>query len=91
MITFFQCKGADDDDFCETLSDKKEPYYGYPGTVKCLREGGDVGFFHTHDVLENFEELSKEFDILCRNKKLPLEPKNIYKQGCHLVEERPQV
>lgn len=50
-----------------------------------------MGFFHTHDVMENFEELSKEFDIVCRNKKLPLEPKNIYKQGCHLVEERPQV
>ena len=89
---FFQCKGADDDDFCETLSDKKEPYYGYAGMLKCLREGeGDVGFFHTHDVIENFDELSKEFDVVCRNKKLPLEPNNIYKKGCHLAEEHPQV
>ncbi|KAJ7337263.1 antigen p97 (melanoma associated) [Desmophyllum pertusum] len=41
------CKGPDDDDFCETVSDK-EPYYGFTGTLKCLRDGaGDVAFVHT--------------------------------------------
>ena len=92
MIAFFHCKGADDDDFCETLSDKKEPYYGHKGTLKCLREGaGDVGFVRTCDILKDFEELSNEFEIVCRNKKHPLEPKNMYKKRCHLAEESPQV
>ena len=60
--------------------------------LKCLRdEVGDVGFVHTRDVIQNFEDLSKEFDIVCKNKKLPLEWKNIMKKGCHLAEESPQV
>lgn len=61
------------------LLDKKEFYYGYLGMVKCFCEGGDVGFFYIYDVMENFEEFFKEFDILCRNKKFFLELKNIYK------------
>ena len=60
--------------------------------LKCLRDGaGDVGFVSTHNVIENFEDLSGEFDIVCGNKKLPLEWKNIIKKGCHLAEESPQV
>ena len=60
--------------------------------LKCLRDGaGDVGFFHTHDVIKNFEDLSQEFDIVCENKKLSLEWKNIIKKGCHLAEAIPQV
>ena len=50
-----------------------------------------MGFVHTHDIIKNLEDLSEEFDIVCRNKKLPLEWKNIVKKGCHLAEESPQV
>lgn len=92
MYSYFSyCKGPEDDDFCETLSDT-EPYYGYSGMLKCLRDGaGDVGFFHTRDIMMNFEDLSKEFDIVCKNKRLSLDWKNIMKKGCHLAEESPQV
>ena len=84
-------KGPEDDDFCETLSDK-EPYYGFTGTLKCLRDGaGDVALVHTHDVMTNYDVLYKEFDIVCKNTRLSLDWGNVVKSDCHLTEEHPQV
>ena len=85
-------KGSKDDrDFCKTLSNK-EPYYGFNGTLKCLRDGeGDVGFFHSHDIKVNYQTLSTEFDIVCMKKKLPLKWDNVVKPDCHFAEEHSQV
>ena len=94
ILILFLCLHSgsdDDDDFCETLSDK-EPYYGFKGTLKCLREGqGDVGFFHTYDIMKNYQTLRGEFDIVCKNKRHELNWENIDKTDCHLTEEHPQV
>ncbi|KAL9987937.1 hypothetical protein ACROYT_G002322 [Oculina patagonica] len=85
------CQGPEDDDFCETLSDK-EPYYGFTGTLECLRDGaGDVAFVHTHDVMANYDALYNEFDIVCKDNRLTLDWANVKKTDCHLTEEHPQV
>lgn len=90
-IYSFLFKGPEDDDFCETLSDK-EPYYGFTGTLKCLRDGaGDVAFVHTHDVMKNYDTFYNEFDIVCKDKRLSLDWDNVIKTDCHLTEEHPQV
>ena len=81
----------DEDDFCKARSDK-EPLYGFTGTMKCLREGhGDVGFFHTYDVMKNYHDLSEEFDILCKNKRHDLNWENVVNPNCHMAVEYPQV
>lgn len=90
-LSFFHLGPKDKFDFCMTLSDK-EPYYGFTGALKCLRENqGDVGFFHTLDVRENLHTLSQEFQLVCRKKRKPLNWKNIINPNCHLAEEHPQV
>ncbi|XP_068723364.1 major yolk protein-like [Montipora capricornis] len=86
------CKGPKDDfDFCMTLSDK-EPHYGFTGALKCLRDNhGDVGFFHSYDVMKNFQALSQEFELVCKKAKKSLDWDNINDGDCHLAEEHPQV
>lgn len=70
----------------------KEPHYGFSGAMKCLREGhGDVGFFHTYDIAKHYQQLSEEFDIVCKKERQPLAWENIAKEGCHLTVEHPQV
>ena len=74
-----------------TLSDK-EPHYGFTGALKCLRDNhGDVGFFHSYDVMKNFQALSQEFELVCKKAKKSLDWDNIDDGDCHLAEEHPQV
>ena len=74
-----------------TLSEK-EPYYGFTGALKCLRENrGDVGFFHTIDVMRNLHTLSQKFQLVCKKGRKPLNWENIIKPDCHVAKEHPQV
>ena len=60
--------------------------------MKCLREGhGDVGFFHSYDIVKHYDQFSEEFDIVCKKERQPLTWENIAKVGCHLTVEHPQV
>ena len=60
--------------------------------MKCLREGhGDVGFFHTYDIMKNYQELSEEFDILCKNKRHTLDWEHVINPNCHMAIEYPEV
>lgn len=70
----------------------KEPYYGFQGALKCLRDGqGNVGFFHTRDIMKKYKVMSAEFDVICEKQRRPLTWKNIIKPECHLTVEDPQV
>ncbi|XP_038608253.1 serotransferrin [Tachyglossus aculeatus] len=61
------CKGVGND---KCACSDREPYYGYSGAFKCLKEGaGDVCFVKHTTVLENLktQEEQDKFELLCED------------------------
>ena len=77
--------------FCQMK--KSEPLYGYQGALKCLKEYGDVGFFHSYDVLKDYDNLRDSYALVCKDVKSPnkITWTNIENPKCHLNVEYPNV